>query len=262
MNIIIRAVFLISFGSSILSAQDFQGIATYKTKDKIEIELDSTQAGGMHDEIMAMLQKQFEKTYVLSFDQEQSVYKEDEELATPSLGSDMIIMSSSGTDILYKNIKDERYTKQSDFLGKIFLIQDTLQKIDWKLHADTKNIGKYACFKATTEGLTKNPLSQEPTEESRTITAWYTPQIPVSNGPGAFQGLPGLILELSYDSKVILCSKIILNPKSQITIQPPTKGKSVSQSEYDEIVEKKMKEMSVQSNGKGNGVSVEIEYMD
>ena len=262
MNIIIRAVFLISFGSSILSAQDFQGVATYKTKDKIEIELDSTQAGGMHDEIMAMLQKQFEKTYVLSFDQEQSVYKEDEELATPSLGSDMIIMSSSGTDILYKNIKDERYTKQSDFLGKIFLIQDTLQKIDWKLHADTKNIGKYACFKATTEGLTKNPLSQEPTEESRTITAWYTPQIPVSNGPGAFQGLPGLILELSYDSKVILCSKIILNPKSQITIQPPTKGKSVSQSEYDEIVEKKMKEMSVQSNGKGNGVSVEIEYMD
>ena len=262
MNIIIRAVFLISFGSSILSAQDFQGIATYKTKDKIEIELDSTQAGGMQDEIMAMLQKQFEKTYVLSFDQEQSVYKEDEELATPSLGSDMIIMSSSGTDILYKNIKDERYTKQSDFLGKIFLIQDTLQKIDWKLHSDTKNIGKYTCFKATTEGLTKNPLSQEPTEESRTITAWYTPQIPISNGPGAFQGLPGLILELSYDSKVILCSKIILNPKSQITIQPPTKGKSVSQSEYDEIVEKKMKEMSVQSNGKGNGVSVEIEYMD
>jgi GLPGLI family protein len=126
MNIIIRAVFLISFGSSILSAQDFQGIATYKTKDKIEIELDSTQAGGMQDEIMAMLQKQFEKTYVLSFDQEQSVYKEDEELATPSLGSDMIIISSSGTEILYKNIKDERYTKQSDFLGKIFLIQDTL----------------------------------------------------------------------------------------------------------------------------------------
>ena len=122
MNIIIRAVFLISFGSSILSAQDFQGIATYKTKDKIEIELDSTQAGGMQDEIMAMLQKQFEKTYVLTFGQEQSVYKEDEALAPPSVGSEMIIVSSYGSDILYKNIKDERYTKQSDFLGKIFLI--------------------------------------------------------------------------------------------------------------------------------------------
>ena len=262
MNIIIRTLFLLSFGSAILSAQDFQGIATYKTKDKIEIELDSTQTGGMQDEIMAMLQKQFEKTYVLTFDQQQSVYKEDEALAPPSLGSEMIIMSSYGSDILYKNIKDERFIKQSDFLGKIFLIQDVIEKIDWKLHADTKNIGNYTCFKATTEKLVTDPFADEPTEESRIITAWYTPQIPVSNGPGAFQGLPGLILELSYDSKVILCSKIILNPKSQITIQPPTKGKSVSQSEYDEIVEKKMKEMSVQSNGKGNGVSVEIEYMD
>lgn len=263
MNIIIRAVFFISFGSSILSAQDFQGIATYKTKDKIEIELDSTQTGGMQDEIMAMLQKQFEKTYVLSFDQEQSVYKEDEELVTPSLRSDMIIMSSSGTDILYKNIKDERYTKQSDFLGKIFLIQDTLQKINWKLHSDTKNIGKYNCFKATAVQLIKvNPYSNEPTKKSKTITAWYAPQIPISNGPGAFQGLPGLILELNYDSKVILCSKVILNPKKPITILSPKKGKSVSQSKYDQIVEKKIKEMSFQQDGKGNSISIEIESLD
>ena len=263
MNIIIRAVFLISLGYSILSAQDFQGIATYKTKDKIEIELDSTQAGGMQDEIMAMLQKQFEKTYVLSFDQEQSVYKEDEELATPSLGSDMIIMSSSGTDILYKNIKDERYTKQSDFLGKIFLIQDTLQKIDWKLHSDTKNIGKYTCFKATAEQLIKvNPYSDEPAKKSKTITAWYAPQIPISNGPGAFQGLPGLILELNYDSKVILCSKVTLNLKKPITILSPKKGKPISQSKYDQIVEKKIKEMSFQQDGKGNSISIEIESID
>ena len=262
MNIIIRTLFLLSFGSAILSAQDFQGIATYKTKDKIEIELDSTQTGGMQDEIMAMLQKQFEKTYVLSFDQEQSVYKEDEALATPSLGSDMIIMSSSGTDILYKNIKDERYTKQSDFLGKIFLIQDVIEEIDWKLHSDTKNIGTYTCFKATTEQLVTDPFADEPTEESRTITAWYTPQIPVSHGPAEFQGLPGLILELSYDSKMILCSKVVLNSKNPSTIKFPTKGKSVSQSQYDKIVEKKMKEMSFQKDGNGNSISIEIESMD
>tara|TARA_B110001452_G_scaffold133942_1_gene111369 strand:- start:32 stop:820 length:789 start_codon:yes stop_codon:yes gene_type:complete len=262
MNIIIRTLFLLSFGSSILSAQDFQGIATYKTKDKIEIELDSTQTGGMHDEIMAMLQKQFEKTYVLTFGQEQSVYKEDEALAPPSVGSEMIIVSSYGSDILYKNIKDERYTKQSDFLGKIFLIQDVIEKIDWKLHSDTKNIGTYTCFKATTEQLVTDPFADEPTEESRTITAWYTPQIPVSHGPAEFQGLPGLILELSYDSKMILCSKVVLNSKNPSTIKFPTKGKSVSQSQYDKIVEKKMKEMSFQKDGNGNSISIEIESMD
>jgi GLPGLI family protein len=27
-------------------------------------------------------------------------------------------------------------------------------------------------------------------------TAWYTPQIPVSNGPRNYHGLPGLIMEV------------------------------------------------------------------
>tara|TARA_B110000483_G_C18148647_1_gene524499 strand:+ start:781 stop:1053 length:273 start_codon:yes stop_codon:yes gene_type:complete len=58
-NTIFKTVFLLSFCFSILSVQDFQGIATCKTKDKIENELDSTQAGGMQEEIAAMLQKQF-----------------------------------------------------------------------------------------------------------------------------------------------------------------------------------------------------------
>ena len=34
------------------------------------------------------------------------------------------------------------------------------------------------------------------TAEVETITAWYTPQIPVSHGPAEYGGLPGLILEL------------------------------------------------------------------
>ena len=56
-----------------------------------------------------------------------------------------------------------------------------------------------------------------------TVTAWYTPQIPVSNGPDEFQGLPGLILELSYDSQTILCSKVTLNLKKQINNKSPYK---------------------------------------
>ena len=78
------------------------------------------------------------------------------------------------------------------------------------------------------------------------VTAWYTLQIPVSNGPDEFQGLPGLILELSYDSQTILCSKVTLNPKNKSTIKPPTKGTSVTQSEFDAIRTKKMNEMESQ----------------
>ena len=46
-----------------------------------------------------------------------------------------------------------------------------------------------------------------------TISAWYTPQIPVSAGPGNYHGLPGLILEVNDGSETVICSKIVINPK-------------------------------------------------
>ena len=101
----------------------------------------------------------------------------------------------------------------------------------------------------------------EVTKETQTVTAWYTPQIPVSNGPEQFQGLPGLILELSYDSQTILCSKISLNSSKPIKIKEPTGGDSVSQSKFDDIMDKKMKEMESQygrDDEDGNSFKIEI----
>ena len=242
------SVFLIVFTCviSVSYAQEFQGIATYKTQRKLDIKIDSTQVGGMQDEIMAMLKKQFEKTYLLTFNKEESSYKEDESLAPPSVGGDMVVMvmSMGGSGELYKNIKAQEYVKQSDLFGKTFLVQDSLKTLSWKLQSDTKNIGTYTCFKATLEREVISDL--DGSKQMQTVTAWYTPQIPVSNGPEEFQGLPGLILELSYDSQIILCSKISLNPSKQIVIKQPTNGKIVTQSEFDAIMAKKMKEMESQ----------------
>ena len=241
------------FAISGIQAQEFQGIATYKTQRKLDIKIDSTQVGGMQDEIMAMLKKQFEKTYTLTFNKEESLYKEDESLAPPSAGGSMIIVAGmGGAGELYKNMKSQRYVEQSDLLGKLFLIQDSLKTNAWKLHSDTKNIGNYTCFKATLEREIEAVFNND-SKETQTVTAWYTPQIPVSNGPEKFQGLPGLILEISYDSQTILCSKILLNPAKQITIKQPTTGDSVSQSEFDAISVKKMKEMESQYERSENG---------
>tara|TARA_B110000483_G_C18148647_1_gene524500 strand:+ start:1066 stop:1224 length:159 start_codon:yes stop_codon:yes gene_type:complete len=52
----------------------------------------------------------------LTFDKEQSVYIEEEALGPTSVGSEMIMMSPYSSDILYKNIEDEPYIKQSDFM--------------------------------------------------------------------------------------------------------------------------------------------------
>ena len=145
------------------------------------------------------------------------------------------------------------------------------------MHSDTKNIGNYTCYKATytkeIEEMSMMTFSSSDDEQNDeapttsteteiiTVTAWYTPQIPVSNGPESYQGLPGLILEVNDGDLTILCSKITINPKKQIEISEPKKGKQVTQKEYDKIMENKMEEMNEQYRGRGSddkGIEIRV----
>lgn len=91
-----------------------------------------------------------------------------------------------------------------------------------------------------------------------TVTAWYTLDIPISQGPGEYWGLPGLILEVSEGRTAILCSKITINPKEKIAIEAPKKGKKISQKEYQETMAKKALEMSEQFRGRGRSGGTRI----
>ena len=272
MNILSRLIILILSSTFSLFAQDFQGLATYKTQRKLDIKIDSAQVGGgeMQKQIMDMLKKEFQKTYILTFDKNTSIYKEDEALAPPAAGGGMVFISSTGgSGTLFKNIKDQLFTNQQETFGKQFIIKDQLQPIEWELHGETKNIGDYTCYKATyskqieaSSVMTFSSSDDEDKDEDSkvssemktiTVTAWYTPQIPVSNGPESYQGLPGLILEINDGDLTILCSKITINPDKKIEISEPKKGKQVSQKEYDEIMKKKMIEMSEQNNRRDSG---------
>jgi GLPGLI family protein len=279
MNALFRLLLFLLCSTFSLFAQDFQGVATYKTQRKLDLKIDSTQVGGgeMQKQIMDMLKKEFLKTFILTFDKNTSVYKEDEALAPPSTGSRMVFISSDGgSDVLFKDIKNQSITNQKETFGKQFIIKDRLKPIEWELHSDTKNIGNYTCYKATyTKEIEESMMTfsssgeeqreEEPTTapvmKTITVTAWYTPQIPVSNGPESYQGLPGLILEVNDGDLTILCSKITINPKKAIEISEPKKGKQVTQEEYDSIMLKKMEEMSEQYRGRGSdkeGIEIRI----
>ncbi len=262
--------------SCAIFAQNFQGKATYKSKRKVDIKLDSTQANTeMQSKMIEMLKKQFEKTYTLSFNLNESIYKEEVKLGAPQQpsGMEVGIVNSDGSDILYKNTKENRYTNQNDVFGKIFLIKDSLEKINWKLENETRNIGDYACYKATLKrevediesSISFNGNNDKEKEDTTpkmkeiTITAWYTLEIPVSNGPSNFHGLPGLILSVNDGTETIVCSKIVLNPKNKATLSEPSKGKVVTQEKFETILEKKMKEMQERySPNSRDGETIEI----
>lgn len=226
-----------------------------------------------------------EKTFILNFDKSASIYKEEEKLEAPIQGGGgggnrSIMMSamtpSGGT--YYKNVKSKSYSVDREFMGKEFLINDSLPNLRWKLETETRVIGGYNCFKATAvKQLSKSdfrnlrpkkeatPTTTKPAVETKKanfmdlleipkeviVTAWYTPEIPVNQGPEGYWGLPGLILEVNNGKTVILCSKVVLNPKVKAEIKEPTKGKIISQQEFDEAVIKKTEEYRSMNQGHG-----------
>ena len=66
----------------------------------------------------------------------------------------------------------------------------------------------------------------------------------MSQGPGEFWWLPGLILEANYDNTTILCSKVVLNPKNKTEIKKPKKGKKVTKKEHESLIAKQMEQMT------------------
>ena len=272
---------LILFCSLIINGQNFTGKAIYKTSIKSSFSFDedenSTMSDDMKKQLQAQLHKMNQKTFILNFDQKTSSYKEEIILDVPKPqvgGGDIVMMSFGGSgnaSVYFKNIKEKRFSNQTEIMGKRFLVKDKLKAYDWELSSETKNIGNYTCYKATfTEEVEDmrmtfdNGESKEEKKKEKIITtAWYTLQVPISNGPGNHQGLPGLILEINDGKKTTVCTEIILNPAEKITIKEPEKGKVVSQERYDEIQKQKTNEMMEKFKARkgldlGNGRSMRI----
>ena len=266
------ALFLLIYS---ISAQEFSGSATYKTHRKSSIELDSTTMAanpGIQKQLEAQMRKMFQKTYILDFTKSESMFKQKQELDGPKVpkSNGAIIMiggMAGGTDVLYKNIKEKRMANKTDLMGKIFLIKDNLVSYDWELTGETKNIGNYTCYKAVFEKeeesieikMIDGEVKEEKGIKKRTIIAWYTTDIPISNGPKNYGGLPGLILEVNDGNETIMCSELVLNPSKTIDIKEPTKGKQVSREKFSEISLEKTKAMMNRFRSRdGKGIEIKI----
>ena len=95
-------------------------------------------------------------------------------------------------------------------------------------------------------------------EKLETI-AWFTPQIPVSNGPGKYHGLPGLILELKEGKTVILCTKVEINPE-KFELEEPRTGREIKLEKFNKLQKKKQEEQMERFKGrKGKGSVFMIE---
>ena len=82
-----------------------------------------------------------------------------------------------------KNLAQKRIEKVITYLGTDYLlpVEDVL---NWNISSEQKIIGNYQSQKAET------------TYGGRTWIAWFTTELPFSDGPYIFSGLPGLIVSI------------------------------------------------------------------
>ena len=277
MKLLVLKTFMLScLITGSMFAQDFSGRATYKTHRKSSFKLDSTTIAanpGIQEQMEAQMRKMFQKTFTLDFTKSESMYKEEQELDAPkgpSANGGVMVMMMDGngsSDILYKNISENRMANKTELMGKVFLIKDNLEAYDWKLTGEAKNIGNYTCYKAVYEkeeediqiDMIDGEVKEEKVTKKRTLVVWYTTDVPVSNGPNNYGGLPGLILEVNDGDLTIVCSELVLNPKEAKEIKEPVKGKIVTRKKFAEISLEKTKEMMNRYRSRdGKGIEIKI----
>jgi hypothetical protein len=127
----------------------------------------------------------------------------------------------------FTDLSDESYVEVREFLGRTF--------------REAASFLGYPVYQAIA------------TQDSTTIEAWFTPDIPVPAGPAQYGGLPGLILTLAVDSnRVVYTAKAIDLTTAIDAIKAPSEGSKVTRAEYDKIVAEKQEELSRSRRGRRN----------
>jgi len=185
--------------------------------------------------------------YKLKTNGTESEYKMQEKINNDQTPAGMILQQITAMDKepLYKDIKQQYYLKPYN-MGKIYLMKDSLQNINWKISKEKEQIAGFDTYKAT--GVINDSVP---------VTAWYSPKLNIKDGPDRLWGLPGLILKTEFEmngAEIIITATNVAVKDEEIKINKPTKGQEISEKEfYEEMkaLQEKYKEMY------GEGVDTE-----
>lgn len=231
-----KLILLLLFLSFDGYSQEFLGKAYYMSKSTVNMDWMKNMSPERQKYMKARMKTALEKNYILDFDSKSSHFKEEVTLEAGGSGGGgfnwMQFVTGPDQGDVFKNIQEKTYTNKRELFGKIFLIKDSIPPTKWVMTGETKKIGKYNAYKATyTKEVEDRVMSfsrnrgQNSNEDNNpvlpktklvTMVAWFTPEIPVSTGPAMYGGLPGLILEIGDDNRVMICTKVVLNPDEKL----------------------------------------------
>jgi GLPGLI family protein len=226
-------------GVNVLTAQNTEGVINYDIKIDMHRRIPKER-----EEMKAMIPQFRTEKQQLFFKGNESLFKKVEEdseedmASTPNSGGGMVIKMVTPKVEVYLDNSTQIRTTQQEFMGKEYLVLDTLNVAPWKFGTETKTIQGYECKQAYYTDETRPDQKME-------ITAWYTDKIRPFLGPERFQSLPGTILAVDVNNgeRVIVAQSIEFRPLKKNELKVPSKGVKMSQQEFRAMVDEQMKKM-------------------
>ena len=240
-------------GARVVFAQTVEGVITYESKINMHRRLPPERA-----EMKTMIPEYRTTKEQLFFNADESMYKpliedEEEQEFSNSGGGVRMVFRQPNTE-LYMQPSSQKIISKQEFMGKDYLIEDTIKMSPWKFGTETKIIQGYTCKQAyftridqqTTMRVTgSGPPTPETTSVTQEITAWYTDQIRPFLGPERFNTLPGAVLAIDINNgeRVIVASKIELRQLKKNELKVPDKGEKTTQAAFRKMTEEQMQRM-------------------
>ena len=259
-KILIAGCFILSI--NLVRAQQNQGLVTYERTSQMQIRFHGGPEG-MEQQMPRTRTDKFE----LVFGNNQSLWKqaeqenEDEGSFSSEGGMQIRMIGAGSNDVLFTNLETGKKVEKREMFDKTFIIDDTVRKLKWKMTGETKTILNMPCMKATTTRIStrqsvnmdNGKLETIQVQDTANIVAWFTSSVPVSTGPGEYQGqLPGLILEMDVNNGRQTFNALSYKEKADLAvIKEPTGKKRYTAEEYRKELDKALKEQTQNMPGGG-----------
>jgi GLPGLI family protein len=143
---------------------------------------------------------------------------------------DKTIINIKINDTISNSIINDLNKKEIYNITKEEIIFEENNSQNWNLVDEEKNIGNLKCKKATCSF------------RGRDYIAWFSDEVPLPFGPWKFNGLPGLIIEISDKANEVFFSLININIPYNTEIKNiKEEDKKISRDDFKKKVEKKLK---------------------
>ena len=211
-----------------------KGKIEFERKINVHKQLDPDENDNWYKEFIAKQPKFYTSYFDLHFNGNKTVYK-------PGRETDPFrnwwLIGPSKENVVVADMETQIVNSQKKVFEDIYLLQDTIGNIQWKITEELRTIAGFECRKAVAIIC-----------DSVYVVAFYTDEIAVTGGPESFNGLPGMILGLAIPRLYTtwFATKVELTEPKTTDFVIPSRGKKITEQNLQTILQRSLKDWGKQ----------------